>query len=192
MILASGSPRRKEILEGFGFNIRIEVLETEEKSDKIHPIDIAKEIAYEKGIEVAKKNSGEYVVSADTIVVLDEDILGKPKDKKEAVETLEALSGRNHKVITAFALFNIDKGIEKVEAVETEVKIKELTPEEINWYVESGEPLDKAGSYGIQGLGNVLVEGIEGDFYNVMGFPLSKFYDTLKRLGIKLEEIKEI
>lgn len=182
MILASNSPRRKEILENFGFDIKIETKNVEEISDKNNYIDITKDIAYKKGIEIAAENRDELVVSADTIVVLDGEIMGKPKDEKEAYEMLNKLSGRSHEVVTAFAIFY--KNTEKINYCVTKVFFKNLTEEEINWYIESREPMDKAGAYGIQGLGNVFVEKIDGDFFNVMGFPLSSFYDTLKEAGL--------
>ncbi len=192
MILASKSPRRKEILESFGFNIKIVTEEVEEVSDKKDVVSIVSDIAYKKGSIIADKFKEDTVVSADTVVVFNEKILGKPKDEEDAIKTLELLSNHKHKVITSYAIFNRKLGIEEIRSVETSVKFKKLSQKEIKWYVESKEPLDKAGSYGIQGLGNVFVEGIEGDFFNVMGFPLSHFYDTLVVLGFDIEKIKEI
>lgn len=186
MILASKSPRRKEILENFGLKIRIETKEVEESSDKENYVEIIKEIAHKKGIEVAKENPQELVVSADTLVVLDGEIMGKPEDEKEARIMLEKLSGRSHEVVTAFAVFLYGKKIELVNYCITKVFFKKLSDEEINWYINSKEPMDKAGAYGIQGFGNIFVDRIEGDFFNVMGFPLSCFYDTLNRAGLNL------
>ncbi len=192
MILASRSPRRKEILESFGFDIKIITEEVEEISDKEDIISIVEDIAFKKGKVIADKFLEETIVSADTIVVFGDKILGKPKDEEDAVKTLKLLSNHKHKVITSYAIFNRKLGVEEVRSVETLVKFKNLSNEEIEWYVNSKEPLDKAGSYGIQGLGNIFVEGIEGEFFNVMGFPLSHFYDTLKILGFNLKRIKEI
>lgn len=192
MILASNSPRRKEILESFGFGIKIITEEVEEISDKKDVVSIVEDIAMKKGSVVADKYQEETVVSADTVVVYDGEILGKPKDEEDAIKTLKLLSGKKHKVITSYAIFNRKQGVEEVRSVKTSVKFKILSEKEIKWYVESKEPLDKAGSYGIQGLGNVFVEGIKGDFFNVMGFPLSHFYDTLVVLGYDIEKLKEI
>jgi septum formation protein len=186
MILASKSPRRKEILENFGLKLKIKTKEVEETSSKENYIEIIREIAHKKGIEIAMENPSEIVVSADTLVVLDGEIMGKPIDEKDAKDMLKKLSGRSHEVVTAFAVFLYDKKIEIINHCITKVFFKNLSEEEIDWYIKSGEPMDKAGAYGIQGFGNVFVERIEGDFFNVMGFPLSCFYDTLNRAGLNL------
>ncbi|MGL5124407.1 MAG: Maf family protein, partial [Fusobacteriaceae bacterium] len=141
---------------------------------------------------IVKRFKESFVLAADTVVVLDGEILGKPRDKKEAIETLKNLSGKNHKVITAYSLINLERGIEICDYAETEVKFKELSEEVINWYVGTGEPMDKAGSYGIQGKGAILVEAIKGDFYTVMGLPISKILNTLIEIGIKVENLEKI
>jgi len=190
MILASKSPRRREILSQFGFEIEVEAAEIEEVSDKETIVDQLMDISMKKSAEIAKNNPGKYVVSADTAVIIDGEMLGKPKDEEEAYTMLARLSGRVHEVITAYTLFNLEKGISYSHYDTTKVYFKNLTDQEINWYIETGEPMDKAGSYGIQGKGSILVERIEGDFFNVMGFPLSKFYEDLKSLGIDIGKIK--
>lgn len=190
MILASKSPRRREILSQFGFEIEVEAAEIEEVSDKETIVDQLMDISMKKSAEIAKNNPEKYVVSADTAVIIDGEMLGKPKDKGEAYTMLARLSGREHQVITAYTLFNLEKGISYSHYDTTKVYFKNLTDQEINWYIETGEPMDKAGSYGIQGKGSILVERIEGDFFNVMGFPLSKFYEDLKSLGIDIGKIK--
>lgn len=190
MILASKSPRRREILSQFGFNIEIATVEVEEVSDKREVVDQLMDISRKKSQEVAKKNPDKYVVSADTAVIIDGEVLGKPRNKEEAKETLRKLSGRAHQVITAYTLFNLSKDVIHSDYDTTMVYFKELTTEEIEWYVATEEPMDKAGSYGIQGKGTILVEKIEGDFYNVMGFPLSKFYEDLKSLGMDISNIR--
>lgn len=186
MILASNSPRRKEILENFGLTIQVISKEVEEVSSKDNYIEITKDIAYKKGVDIALENPEELVVSADTIVVLDNEIMGKPKDIEEAKKMLSKLSGREHEVLTAFAVFYKEKTF--IDYCSTMVKFKDLETKEIEWYINTGEAMDKAGAYGIQGSGNILVESIKGDFFNVMGFPLSKFYDTLKKQEINLLE----
>ncbi len=194
MILASKSPRRFEILSNFGVKkIEVVAAEIEEISDKEGLIEQIIDIAVKKGAEVAKGYPDEFVLSADTVVILDGKILGKPKNFEEAFATLTSLSGRTHEVITAYSLINKNREIFISGYDKTVVKFKELSESEINWYIETGEPMDKAGSYGIQGVGaGILIDRIEGEFYNVMGFPISKFVEDLKKHGIKIQNIIEL
>ena len=189
MILASKSPRRKKILEEFGFKFKVEAKETLEKSEKENPKDFVMEIALEKAMAVAEENYMEWIVAADTVVVHNNKILGKPKNEEEAKEVLKSLSSHSHEVYTGVAIVNKQKNINITFTELTKVYFKNISDQEINWYVETKEPLDKAGSYGIQGKGSILIEKIEGDFYNVMGFPISKFYEEMKKIGFKLKEI---
>ena len=194
MILASKSPRRFEILNNFGMKkIKVVVAEIEEISDKEGLVEQVIDIAIKKGLEVTKSYPSEFVLSADTVVILDDYILGKPKDSHEAFTTLTNLSGRTHEVVTAYSLINKNKEISISNYEKTIVKFKKLSEEEINWYIKTGEPMDKAGSYGIQGVGSgILIDKIEGEFYNVMGFPISKFVDDLKKYKIKIQDIIEL
>lgn len=189
MILASKSPRRKEILEGFGLSIIIESLDIEEVSDKVGIEEQLMDIALKKALEVASKNPMEYIVAADTCVILGDKVLGKPVDKEDAKATLRELSGKKHRVVTAYVILNESKKVRHISFDETLVYFKQLEESEIEWYVDTLEPMDKAGSYGIQGKGSVLVEKIEGSYHNVMGFPISKFYDDLKGLGIDISKL---
>ncbi|WP_319204993.1 Maf family protein [uncultured Ilyobacter sp.] len=191
MILASKSPRRKEILEGFGLEPEILTSSIEEISDKEGLLEQIMDISRKKSMEISEKRKKSYVVSADTVVVLDGHILGKPKDEDEAFYMLNSLSGKQHKVLTAYTLMNSEKKIDFTSYDSTEVYFKELSEEEIRWYISTGEPMDKAGAYGIQGKGAVLVKKIEGDFFNVMGFPISKFYDDLKELNLSIDELNK-
>lgn len=191
MILASKSPRRKEILEGFGFKLEILTSSIEEVSDKEGLLEQIMDISRKKSLEISEKRKECYILSADTVVVLDGEILGKPKDEDDAFYMLNSLSGRQHKVLTAYTLMNLKKGIDFTSYDSTEVYFKELLEEEIRWYISTGEPMDKAGAYGIQGKGAVLVKKIEGDFFNVMGFPISKFYDDLKKLDLGIDELNK-
>ena len=193
MILASKSPRRLEILQKFGIKkIVVKVEEVEEISDKKDIIEKIVDIAKKKGNKVANLNKSEYVFSADTVVILDGKILGKPKDTKDAFETLKSLSGRTHEVVTGYSLINISKNISISGYDKTIVKFKNLTEEDIEWYINTKEPMDKAGSYGIQGVGaGILIEKIDGEFYNVMGFPISRFVTDLKNKNIKIQDILE-
>ena len=178
ILLASSSPRRKEILSMLSVNYRVVKVDVEERLYST-PTETAVKNAEQKVLGVKRYlKDNEVALSADTIVVLEGKILGKPTSSKEAVEYLKKLSGKWHTVITGFALLFPDgKLISSFE--ESRVKFKRLSLEEIKWYVSTGEPLDKAGAYGIQGYGALLIERIDGDFFNVMGLPISRIYDIL-------------
>ena len=192
MILASASPRRKEILENFGFSFKTIVKNIDETSDKTRAEEKILEIAEKKAKATAIDFPDENVVGADTVVVVDGKILGKPKDEKEAFSMLKSLSGRSHEVITAFSFININKNISYSDYEITKVYFKNLTDDEINWYINTKEPMDKAGAYGIQGKGAFFVEKIEGDFFSVMGFPLGKFVRFLNKTGFNLNDLEKI
>ena len=148
------------------------------------PEGFASRVAMMKAQEVTKAFPGEWVLGADTVVVLGKRILGKPKDEEEAKEMLRLLSGREHRVITAYALLKADEGKSILDRCETRVKFIPLTEEEIAWYVSTGEPMDKAGAYAIQGRGSFMVEWIEGSWTNVVGLPLAQVLRHLRELGI--------
>ena len=192
MILASASPRRKEILENFGFSFKTIVKNIDEISDKTRAEEKILEIAEKKAKAAAIDFPDENVIGADTVVVVDGKILGKPKDEKEAFSMLKSLSGRSHEVITAFSFININKNISYSDYEITKVYFKNLTDDEINWYINTKEPMDKAGAYGIQGKGAFFVEKIEGDFFSVMGFPLGKFVRFLNKTGFNLNDLEKI
>lgn len=192
MILASASPRRKEILENFGFSFKTIVKNIDETSDKAKAEEKILEIAEKKARAAAIDFPDENVVGADTVVVVDGKILGKPKNEEEAFSMLKSLSGRSHEVITAFSFININKNISYSDYEITKVYFKNLTDDEINWYINTKEPMDKAGAYGIQGKGAFFVEKIEGDFFSVMGFPLGKFVRFLNKTGFNLNDLEKI
>lgn len=200
MILASKSPRRKEILEDTGFKIQIISAQVEETSSKDSITDKIMDIARKKTMAVAKMYPDEFVVGADTIVEVDGKIIGKPKNEADAFpkneadafNTLKILSGREHNVITAYSLINLSKKIDITDYDITKVSFRELSDNMIKWYISTNEPMDKAGSYGIQGKGAVFVNGINGDFFSVMGFPIGKFVEKISQLGIELKEIENI
>lgn len=192
MILVSASPRRKEILENFGFSFKTVVKNVDETSNKDTVKEKIMEIARKKAIAVAKDFPNENVIGADTMVVINNKILGKPHNKQEAFEMLKSLSGKNHEVITAFSFINLEKNITYCDYEITKVYFKNLTDEEINWYIGTNEPMDKAGAYGIQGKGAFFVEKIEGDFFSVMGFPLGKFVRFLSESGFDLNNLEKI
>lgn len=175
LILASASPRRRELLNLIGLNFEIMPGDTAENMDENLPlIKRVEKLAFEKANDIAKSLEGDFLVlGADTIVEINGKILGKPKDKEEAKAMLRLLNGRNHNVITAIALIPTGKNYKPVIAHEsTKVIFRQLTESEIENYVASGEPMDKAGAYAIQGLGVMIVEGISGCYTNVVGLPV--------------------
>jgi len=192
MILASNSQRRQEILKDAGFNFRVITSNIEETSDKKIITEKILDIAEKKLEQIAKNNVNEFILAADTVVELDKNIFGKPKDREEAFKFLKLLSGKIHRVITAYVFKNISKNILIREVVISEVKFFDLDDETINWYLDTGEPFDKAGAYGIQGYGRVLVEKIDGDYYSIMGFPISNFLKNLRKIGYKISQIDRI
>jgi septum formation protein len=178
LALISSSPRRREILELTGFNFRVLKVSVEEREFGT-PYETAVKNAENKVLSARELlEPGEVALAADTIVVLDGKVLGKPKSEEEAVEFLKKLSGRWHQVITGFSLLIRGRLVSSYE--EARVKFKRLSLREIVWYVSTGEPLDKAGAYGVQGRGALFIERIEGDFFTVMGLPISRIYDILE------------
>lgn len=181
-ILASASPRRKEILQSIGIDTIILPSNAEENMDQhILPDMLVQQLALLKAADVAKgKGSGYYVIGADTVVYDGSHIMGKPKSAQHAAQILQQLAGNWHEVYTGIAVVNTTtgKGATRVEC--SRVHFKTLDEAEIAAYIETGEYQDKAGGYGIQGKGAMLVDRIEGDYFNIVGFPVSKFYDLLK------------
>ena len=192
MILASNSKRRQEILKDAGFNFKVITSNIKEISDKKIITEKVLDIAEKKLEQIAKDNKNEFILAADTVVELNGKIFGKPKDMEEAFSFLKTLSGNTHKVITAYVFKNISKNILIKEVVISEVKFLELDNEIINWYLGTAEPFDKAGAYGIQGKGRVLVEKINGDYFSIMGFPISHFLENLRKIGYKINQIDKI
>ncbi len=183
IILASQSPRRNELLKFITEDFTVEVSNVDEScSPSLTPEETVKYLSTIKGEAVFNNHPDACVISADTVVVLDGKILGKPHDKEEAFSMLNSLSGKVHQVFTGVSIFRKEKKI--CFAEKTEVKFCELTAEEINNYINTGEPFDKAGGYGIQGKGSVMIEGINGDYYNVMGLPVSRLARILREEGI--------
>jgi len=187
LILASGSPRRIELLKMLGCKFQIIPSKVEEKiNPRLSPIQNVKRLSRLKALDVASKISEGIVIAADTIVVLDKKILGKPKTKKEAKEMLEKLSGKEHRVITGLAVVDAKTKKALQDFVTARVKFRELNKDLIKKYIATGEPLDKAGAYGIQGKGALLVESIKGDYFNVVGLPLNALNQLLEKFGVDL------
>lgn len=188
IILASKSPRRKELLEQINLNFNIYTEETDETFDKnLSPAEIVEYLAYKKASAVADKGlQDSIIIGADTIVMYNEEILLKPKDEQEAYASLEKLSGKTHSVYTGISIIDTTTNHNYTSSAITEVRMKTLSNEEINFYIKTGEPMDKAGSYGIQGIGAIFIEGLNGDYFNVVGLPISKLYEGFEVLGMKL------
>lgn len=181
VILASASPRRKEILQNTKLNFDIQKSDIEEVIlENESPEDMVVRLAYEKAYDVAQKNKDKLVIGADTIVALDNEVLGKPKDKEEAYQMIKKLSNKTHKVITGISLINISHGMVVNDYVVSLVTFKDLSEDSIKDYINTNESLDKAGAYGIQGYGALLVDNIQGDYFNIVGLPISKLSDLLK------------
>jgi len=188
IVLASQSPRRSELLKQLGLDFVIKTSDVDESNSRgLKASELVQHLAFEKARVVAEDSSlnrETIVIGADTVVVREGTILGKPRDKEDAFNMLKSLSGSWHEVMTGVAVIDInsfryDKSIET-----TRVKMKELKDDVINAYIDSGEPLDKAGAYGIQGLGAVLIDRIEGCYFNVVGLPISKLCDVLKNFEV--------
>ncbi|WP_223702925.1 Maf family protein [Sutcliffiella deserti] len=179
LILASGSPRRKELLHQVKLSFEVKVSSVEETFDPLQvPEEIAMNLALQKAQDVAKSCKDAVVIGADTIVVYDGHVLGKPENTEEAKHMLRMLSGNTHDVISGVAIISDNRQVTFYE--KTAVTFWSLTDEEIDYYIQSGEPMDKAGSYGIQEVGALFVKEIKGDYFSVVGLPLSRTVRELK------------
>src|SRR3989344_6268006 len=186
IILASSSPRRKEILEKTGLPFIIDPSNSDEDmTQNLEPKDLAKALSLAKAKDVAKRHKNAIVIGADSIITLNGKVLGKPHTEERAIEMLTELSGSIHSAITGYTIIDTDSGKIVSDAVETKIYFRKLTQDEIKNYVATGKPLDKAGAYAIQGKGALFVEKIEGDYYNIMGLPLSAVVEKLKEFGVR-------
>jgi septum formation protein len=184
LILASASPRRSELLDNAGISFTVEPAHIPEQPlPGEPPLQYAQRLARDKARAVYARHSDDPVLGADTVVVVDEHLLEKPRDKADAARMLRMLSGRAHQVITGVCL--IAKGYEKTEAETTEVRFSMLSESEIAHYVQTGEPMDKAGAYAIQGMASRWVERIDGCYFNVVGLPVPRVCRMLQTLEAK-------
>lgn len=183
MILASASPRRRELLEQAGFSFEVKVSDTGEMTSEKEPEKVVEELAQRKAEAVAISEENALVIGADTIVAVDGKILGKPHSREEAFFMLSMLQGRVHQVYTGVALISKRAGTEKrqIFSEKTDVSMYPMTEQEIWEYIATGEPMDKAGAYGIQGRAAVFIRKIEGDYNNVVGLPIARLYQEIKR-----------
>lgn len=179
LILASSSPRRKRLLRQVCIPFRVLPGRVSEESAVEEPEALVRALAEKKATAACRKGPGQWVLGADTVVVLEDEILGKPEDPKDAASMLSRLSGREHRVITGFAILSPSGRKDHSEEVVTRVRFKELTRREIEAYIETGEPFGKAGSYAIQGIGTFMVESINGSYTNVVGLPVHHVIDGL-------------
>ena len=185
LILASASPRRRELLQQVGVKFRVEVADIDETPLSAEtPAAYVARLALGKAQKVAANNPGCVVLGSDTTVVLDDEILGKPENDADARRILATLAGRRHQVMTAVALVRDDQ--QRQQTVITQVHFAALTAAQIAAYVATGEPADKAGAYGIQGLGAVLVDAIDGSYSNVVGLPLTETAAMLQEFNIPI------
>lgn len=184
IVLASGSPRRKELLSDLGLEFSVHPSQAQEPPPDTGetPLSYVQRMAEMKTLDVAQEHAGKTILGADTIVVLDDHIMGKPKSKLEALEMLTALSGKTHQVITGFCLVAPDGSV-VTKTVVTDVDMRVSTEAELMGYIETEEPMDKAGAYAIQGIGTFLVTAIRGSYTNVVGLPLARVLDLLLDYG---------
>lgn len=184
IILASQSPRRRELLERMGIShFDIIPAKGEERADpNLTPAQLVEELSRQKAAEIAADHPDALIIAADTVVAVDGTVLGKPHDRDDAVRMLQTLSGREHTVYSGLTVCWQGRSVTQHEA--TAVRFRPLTLDDIHHYVSTGEPMDKAGSYGIQGYGCTLVEGISGDYYNVVGLPVCRLSQILSGFGV--------
>ncbi|MEK8131350.1 Maf family protein [Paenibacillus filicis] len=185
VILASSSPRRKELLQGLKLNFQTHPSDEDETvAPGTAPEEFVEILSLRKASSVAARYDQGLVIGSDTVVVCDGEILGKPQDEQDAYRMLDMLQGRAHWVYTGVAIVEAGGNKQQVAHQKTEVFMKPLDESRIRSYIRSGEPMDKAGSYGIQGLGATLVEKIHGDFFTVVGLPVSLLSDMLEEFGV--------
>ena len=187
IILASSSPRRKALLENLGLEFKVDTSNTlEHVHENLEPHHLARLLSLEKAQAVAERHRDAIVIAADTLGILEGQVFGKPVSKNDACRMLKRMSGKSHLVITGFTIIDTRNKKTITRSIETKVCFRRLSDEEIRAYVTSGEPMDKAGAYAIQGLGSLFVDRIEGDYNNVIGLPLSAMAESLKDFGIQL------
>ncbi len=186
IILASASPRRRELLGQIGVRFEVVRTEKEERATSNIPADVVKELSLQKALEATGKVDGDVFIGADTVVTVEGQILGKPKDKMDAVRMLRLLEGRAHQVLTGVAVLLKEPKRTLNFAEVTKVHVFPMTEAQMEAYVESGEPMDKAGAYGIQGRFAAFISGIEGDYNNVVGLPIGRLYQEALAAGVDL------
>jgi septum formation protein len=184
LILASASPRRQELLESAGIQLEIMPSNADEKFEAGEgPEEHVIRLANAKAMEVARKNPDRWILAADTVVVIDGKVLGKPGNPEEAKEMLQMLSGQEHRVITGYCIYHSSSRKKKERSVISQVRFKPLSAGEIQWYIDTEEPYDKAGAYAVQGKAAFMVKEVHGSYTNVVGLPLCEVVEDLRALG---------
>lgn len=186
LVLASASPRRAELLRQLGLNFVVLASGVAEEDKEQNPATLAQRLAIAKARAVAKRVAEGVIIATDTVVCVDGELLGKPKDAQEAARMLERLSGRRHEVLTGLAVLRQPDGFTCCHVEKTRVTMREIRRDEIDWYLASGEFCDKAGGYGIQGRAAVFVEKLEGCYFNVVGLPLAALCKLLAAVGVQI------
>ena len=186
LILASSSPRRKHLLENIGVKFRViePTGEQEYRGDVKPDIFVKRNAKIKANSVISQANENEFILSADTIVVINDSVLGKPVDQYDAQKMLKLLSGQIHKVITGYAITSQDQKVFYSDAITTLVKFKKLNQSEIEGYISTGEPFDKAGAYAIQGIGSFMIHSISGSYTNVVGLPVARVVNNLQKLNV--------
>lgn len=187
ILLASNSPRRKQLLQMIGLKFTIKDSGFDETGSlDLDPIQLVEYLSFQKAQSVAIKHADAVVIGADTVVVLDKHIIGKPKNSADAKRILRKLSNKMHLVITGYTIIDTATTRRVTNSVTSKVFMKKIPEKQIESYVKTGEPLDKAGAYGIQGLGSILINKIEGDYFNVVGLPIKELSTDLERFGVSI------
>lgn len=186
LILASASPRRKHLLENIGVKFRViePTGEQEYRGDVKPDIFVKRNAKIKANSVISQANENEFILAADTIVVINDSVLGKPVDQDDAQKMLKLLSGQIHKVITGYAITSQDQKVFYSDAITTLVKFKKLNQSEIEGYISTGEPFDKAGAYAIQGIGSFMIHSISGSYTNVVGLPVARVVNNLQKLNV--------
>lgn len=184
-ILASASPRRRELLAGIGLPFEVMVSDLEEKPEDGEAVDAyVRRLAIDKAAVIAARVPEAWVLAADTVVWIDGHLLEKPLSRDDAIRMLSTIAGREHTVYTGVSLRNLSREYTDISVSESKVRMIPLSRGEIEWYVDTGEPMDKAGAYAIQGIGAMFIESVDGSYSNVVGLPLSEVFAMLKRAGL--------
>lgn len=192
LILASGSPRRRELLAGLGLRFDVVTSDVEERPGEGETVETYVErLAREKAAAVAGKHPDAWIIAADTVVWLDGRILEKPLDREDAVRMLGTIAGREHVVYTGTALVNRARRWERASVTSTRVRMVTMPRDEIEWYVGTGEPMDKAGAYAVQGIGAMFIDSVHGNYTNVVGLPLAPLLRMLREAGIDPAHYRE-
>lgn len=188
LILASASPRRRELLASVRLTFEVEASSVEELQRQGEaPETYVRRLAEDKAREVASRHPDAWVIAADTIVFIDGAILEKPRDHEDAVRMLSRIAGRVHEVFTGLTLTNGATDRSYTTVVTTRVKMLNLSPDEIEWYASTGEPMDKAGAYAVQGIGAMFIQSIDGSYTNVVGLPLAELFEMMKTAGLRVK-----